>query len=453
MGEAKRRKKVDPSYGKGFGKVPQHRRAKVGTIVQTAMTKNLVDSVEISGSKVMSVHMMVCSHPNFFNRAFCQIRTTKDTITLWSDQPFQKTGSLSTQDREWAGVFKIQVINGSTSQVDRKFSMKNSSIEKDKGSRQSGKSSSLSPIDHFSIEGLLSVRVAKDRSPEKISLQTPSADIDVEKASDSKTTLSPDYEQLTDLYLSEGVSPLQSAIFEWIREHDPSYTNDENSSEEFDQIATTVLDIASKKSKTLASQDPKQANFELKVPFEPSDYSSYRPVQSNLTLARKAMVLINSGFFDNAINELINFEQDSVRILRRHGLVLYMGTNSDGEIFDTACALATWKPFQVTQYVGEERHSLNTIIESTFRDLSPEIQNFRVNVKRADKFPCLTLMCLIENKSTGDVCEFRRHFTAQSGNQLTIPGFSVGNTGVDIVSIPMDIVGSPQHKPGIRGFK
>lgn len=449
MGEAKRRKKIDPDYGK----IPQQRKARVNTIVQTAMTKNLVDSVEISGSEVTSVHMMVCSHPSFFNRAFCQIRTKEDVITLWSDQPFQKTGSLSTQDREWACVFKIQVINGSTSQVNKKFSMKNASVAKDKSIREIGGPSSLSPLDYFLIEGLLSVGIGKDRSPEKISLQIPSTDIDIEKASDSQTVPSPDYEQLSDLYLSEGLVPLQSFIFEWIREHDSSYISDEDSSEEFNQIATTVLDIASKKSKNLASQDLKKASFELKVPFEPSDYSSYRPVQSNLALARKAMVLINSGFFDNAINELINFEQDSVKTLRKYGLVLYMGTNNDGEVFDTACALAMWKPFQVAQYAGEDRHSLNTIIESTFRDLSTEIQSFRMNVKRADKFPCLTLMCIIENKSTGEVCEFRRHFTAQSGNQLTMPGLSTGNAGVDIVSSPMNTIGSPQHKPGIRGFK
>lgn len=447
MGEAKRRKKLDPSYGK----VPQRRGAKASTIVQTAMTKNLVDSAEVFGAKVTSIHMMVCSHPNFFNRAFCQIRTDEDTITLWAEQPFQKTGSLSTRNREWSGAFKLQVVNGTTSQVDRKFSMRNASIE-DNNVHQVDKSSNLSSFDYFSIEGLLSVKVAKDLPPEKISLQLPSPETDVEKASSSLTKPVPDYDRLVDLYLSAGIAPLQQAIFEWIREHDSSYTSDEDSSEEFNQIANTVLDISSKRAKSLASRDPKRANFELKVPFEPSDYSSYRPVQSNLVLARKAMALINSGFFNDAVNDLINFEQDSVRTLRRHGLVIYMGTNSDGEIFDAACALATWKPFQVVQYAGEDRHSLDTVIENTFRDLSTEIQNFRVSIKRADKFPCLTLMCLIENKSTGVVCEFRRHFTAQSGNQLTIPGFSMGNAGVEVVSSPMNVVGSPQHKPTIRGF-
>ena len=132
MGEAKRRRQLDPNYGKSS----KCKGTGTSTIVQTAMTKNLLASVEVLGSKVVSLHMMVSSHPEFFNRAFCQIKTKEQTITLWSNQPFIKSGSIPTHDREWKGTFSIQIINGSISRISRDFSMKSASVEEEKKVRE-----------------------------------------------------------------------------------------------------------------------------------------------------------------------------------------------------------------------------------------------------------------------------------------------------------------------------
>ena len=102
--------------------------------------------------------------------------------------------------------------------------------------------------------------------------------------------------------------------------------------------------------------------------------------------------------------------------------------------------------------MGEQRNSLNSVIKKTFQPIVDKIQDFRVKQKQSDKFPCLSLLCMIENKVTGDICEFRRHFTAQSGGQLIIPGFSDGIDSTVIVSRPMEILGSPKNIPAIRGF-
>jgi hypothetical protein len=129
-----------------------------------------------------------------------------------------------------------------------------------------------------------------------------------------------------------------------------------------------------------------------------------------------------------------------------------MGVNSDLEICDAACSLAKWKPFRVVQYIGEQRNNLDALIKKTFEPLASKIQDFRIKQKRADKFPCLSLLCIVENKITGSICEFRRHYTAQSGGQLIIPGLSDGTDGVSFVSTPMNVIGKPKKIPFIRGF-
>ena len=214
----------------------------------------------------------------------------------------------------------------------------------------------------------------------------------------------------------------------------------------------TVFDMASKQSKTLISHDLKIASFTLKVPFKPQDYYSYQPVQSNLELAEEGMSLINTGLFDKAITQLINIKGDAITTLRQNAIILYMGANIELEIFDAACTLATWKPFKIVQYVGEQRNSLSSLIEKTFNPLANEIQDFRIKQKGADKFPCLSLLCIVENKVTGAICEFRRHFTAQSGGQLIIPGFSERIEDVIIAPRSMDVAGKPKNIPSIRGF-
>jgi hypothetical protein len=265
-------------------------------------------------------------------------------------------------------------------------------------------------------------------------------------------TPQPNYEELTELYLSKGVAALNSSILVWLDENHLSDKNPFIQGSYLNQISRTVFEMASKYSKTLASHHSKNAIFKLKFPFEPTDYPLHKPVKTHLPLANEGMALINTGFFNTAITELINSEKDAIKTVKQNGIVLYMGINDKLEIFDAACVLVTWKPFEIVKFAGEQRNSLNSVIKKTFQPLADRIQDFRVKQKQSDKFPCLSLLCMIENKVTGDVCEFRRHFTAQSGGQLIIPGFSDGTDSTDIVCPPMEILGSPRNIPAIRGF-
>ncbi|MFB2938753.1 hypothetical protein ACE1B6_26170 [Aerosakkonemataceae cyanobacterium BLCC-F154] len=264
----------------------------------------------------------------------------------------------------------------------------------------------------------------------------------------------PDYSSFVDLYLSQGTAGLTSAILDWLVQTEQVYQGEPPAAllNRLNQIAMTVYDMASKQTQTLASQDLKLAAFTLKVPMEPEDFSGYQPVMNNRELATEAMRLINTGFFDTAITFLINKDGDAVGTLRKHGIVLYMGTNNNLEIIDAACALVTWKPFEVTTYAGENRNSLNSLIEKTFRPLAEKIQKFRIEQKGANKFPCLSLLCLIENKTDGAVCEFRKHYTAQGGTQLIIPGFSSTTNNVVAVYPAMNVLGLTRSIPAIRGF-
>jgi hypothetical protein len=240
--------------------------------------------------------------PDFFNRGFCQITTESKLITLWSDQPFQKIGSLLTQDREWLGDFNIQIINGSVTECSRKFSMKNISVNPNE--LDDNLNSLLNTyFDQFIIEDLISVKVGVDLAPEDINIQIP---LIYHKTQSSDLPCNPDYEELADLYLSKGIAPLQSAIGDWLQKNSLIDQDPSDNLSYFNQISMTVFDIASKKSNTLASRDLKKATFTIKIPFELQDYYSYQPVQSQIELAKEAMALINTGFFDKAITELIN---------------------------------------------------------------------------------------------------------------------------------------------------
>jgi hypothetical protein len=264
----------------------------------------------------------------------------------------------------------------------------------------------------------------------------------------------PDYSSLVDLYLSQGTAGLLPAIFDWLLQTEQIYHGEPPSDllNRANQVAMTVYEMASKQAHTLASQDLKLAEFSLKLPLEPDDFGGYQPVINNLELATEAMRLINTGFFDPAITFLINRDGDTVGSLRKHGVVLYMGTNNNLEIIDAACALVTWKPFEVSIYAGEQRNSLNKLIEKTFSPLAGKIQTFRIEQKGANRFPCLSLLCLAENRATGTVCEFRRHYTAQGGNQLIIPGYSSGGNNSFSVYPKMNVLGKPTKIPDIRGF-
>jgi len=267
--------------------------------------------------------------------------------------------------------------------------------------------------------------------------------------------IEPDYQDLVDLYLEQGVAGLAARLFDWLLESGQVYEKDSPLSvlSRVNQIGMTVCEMASKQSKNLSSYEFKLASFTIKVPFLIEDFGTYMPVVNNQELALQAMRLVNSGFFDTAITMLINFQGDSVRTLRNHGIVLYMGTDSDLDIIDAACGLVTWQPPKVVTYVGEQRNSLTGLIENTFRPLVERIQKYRIEQKAANKFPCLSLLCLIEDKANGSICEFRKHFSAQGGNQLIISGFSSStNTGIPL-NAPLHILGSPSNIPNIRGFK
>lgn len=436
------------------------------TICHIAMTKYLVESVEVMGSRVQSIHLMVCHHPDFANQGFCQIKTEDNVITFWSEQPFSKSGSLLTNNREWSGIFRLQIINGVISQCYRKFSMKN--IQ-----QQNSSAFPEEAVDIFQIEDIICTRVGVDLPPEEIDLQTPLMNFPIGKSTqlqnktyshtlqndDSNnvevfTRPEPNYQKLVELYPSKGVDALNLAISDWLQQNTLDTKVDiYHHINNLNQIAMTVYEMASKQSQNLASHDPKLCTFTLKVPFEPIDYYSYPPVQNNLPLAQEGMSLINTGFFDKPITDLINSEGDAVSTLRRHAVVIYMGTNNKLEIFDAACAIITLQPLKVVRYVGEQRNSLTSVIEKTFKPLVEKIITFRKTQKGADKFPCLSLLCIVQNKVDGKICEFRRHFTAQSGGQLIIPGFSSGQDDVVHVPTPMDVAGQPRNIPVIRGFK
>ena len=172
----------------------------------------------------------------------------------------------------------------------------------------------------------------------------------------------------------------------------------------------------------------------------------------NKELATEGMKLINTGFFDKAITYLINSENGPRMTLKKSGVVLYMGIDNSEAIVDAACCLVRWNPIDIILYAGEQRYNLNNRIEKTFSPLVKDIQNFRINVKAADKFPCLTLLCLVENKATRTISEWRRHYTAQSGEQLTIPGFNQKQSNALNIHSPLNILGKPKNIPVIRKF-
>lgn len=268
----------------------------------------------------------------------------------------------------------------------------------------------------------------------------------------------PDYLPLVNAYLKYGSSHLNLKIREWLEDNDPSYIAYQNiegklvpNLDRVNKIAETVYTLASKQSKIMSSKDPKRGRFNLSVPSEPDDYGTYAPVRDNPELALEGMRLFNTGFFDKAITELINSDGDVVSTLRKHVVLIYMGTNENYQIIDAACSLVRLKPFQVVKYVGEQRHSLDTSFEKVFKPLAAKIEDFRITQKGADKFPCLTLLFFIENKTNLKFCEFRKHYTAQGGSQLTIPGFSSERQGL-YVGPPLNILGNPLNIPTIRGF-
>ena len=269
----------------------------------------------------------------------------------------------------------------------------------------------------------------------------------------------PDYKSFVDEYLKYGSSHLIVMIQEWMEDHYPPHIAYQNidgklvpNLNRLNKIAETVYVLASKQSKILSSQDPKRGKFNLRVPSEPGDYGTYAPVRDNPELALEGMRLFNTGFFDKAITELINSDDDVVSTLRKYVVLIYMGTNENYEIIDAACSLVRLKPFQVIKYVGEQRHSLDTRFEDVFKSLASKIEDYRIDQKGADKYPCLTLLFFIENKTNLKFCEFRKHYTAQGGSQLTIPGFSSQTQGV-YAGPPLNILGNPRNIPTIRGFK
>jgi len=268
----------------------------------------------------------------------------------------------------------------------------------------------------------------------------------------------PDYQSLVDEYLKYGSSHLTVKIQEWMEDNDPLHIASQNidgklvlNLDRLNKIAETVYVLASKQSKLLSSKDQKRGRFNLCVPSELSEYGASAPVHDHPELALEGMRLFNTGFFDKAITELINSDGDAVSTLRKYVVLIYMGNNENYEIIDAACSLVRLKPFQVVKYVGEQRHSLDTRLEKVFKPLASKIEDFRIAQKGSDKYPCLTLLFFIENKTNQKFCEFRRHYTAQGGSQLIIPGFSSKTQGVYAGS-PLNILGNPLNIPTIRGF-
>jgi hypothetical protein len=141
-----------------------------------AMTKRLTKPVYIDNSRVESIHILVCTHPAYFNRGFCHIKTQSHQITLWLDDPFKKKdlgieNSLEFRVREWYGIFTTEIIDGKTYSVNRKFSMKSLpdlSAEFKMQAMFTGQA-----VDLFVIEGLVSTETSVDLPPEEIVIQAP----------------------------------------------------------------------------------------------------------------------------------------------------------------------------------------------------------------------------------------------------------------------------------------
>jgi len=91
----------------------------VGELKHIAMTKSLTEEITVYGSKILSVHLFVCTHQDLFNRGFCHIKTVNDKITLWADEPFKLVTTSS--NREWKGVFTTEIINGKIEKITRNF--------------------------------------------------------------------------------------------------------------------------------------------------------------------------------------------------------------------------------------------------------------------------------------------------------------------------------------------
>ncbi|MCT7989748.1 hypothetical protein [Laspinema olomoucense] len=182
MGDAKRRKKMDPNYGKSPPpneppKPPKDDDSNMRLIRhEQAMTKRLTEPVYVHDSLVKSIHMGVCLHPDLFNRGFCQIETQKHKITLWLDKPFEKrnpgTGNpLDFLKREWYGTFRLKIVNREVFEVDINFSMQ--SLPDLKPDALLTGMFSGEAVDKFVIDGLVSTAVSVDSAPEDIILQAP----------------------------------------------------------------------------------------------------------------------------------------------------------------------------------------------------------------------------------------------------------------------------------------
>lgn len=149
---------------------------KVLLIKHEAMTKRLTKPVYIDGSRVESIHMLVCQHHAYLNRGFCHIKTQSHQITLWLDKPFKKRDQgienfLEFPVREWYGTFTTEIIDGKICSVNRKFSMKSLpdlGLEVQMQAMLTGQA-----VDRFVIEGLISAEISVDLPPEEIIIQAP----------------------------------------------------------------------------------------------------------------------------------------------------------------------------------------------------------------------------------------------------------------------------------------
>jgi hypothetical protein len=159
----------------------KNRKDNIVLIKHEAMTKRLTKPVYIDGSQVESIHMLVCQHPAYFNRGFCHIKTKKNQITLWLDEPFKKKtpktkNFLGFGNREWCGIFTTEIIDGKVSSVKRKFSMKslpNLGMEGNMQAMFTGEA-----VDQFIIEGLISTETSVDLPPEEIIIQAPPCNVE-----------------------------------------------------------------------------------------------------------------------------------------------------------------------------------------------------------------------------------------------------------------------------------
>ncbi|MEI6829365.1 MAG: hypothetical protein WCK64_05865 [Synechococcaceae cyanobacterium ELA445] len=205
-----------------------------------------------------------------------------------------------------------------------------------------------------------------------------------------------DYQFLVNEYLENGPLELAASIMGWMVKHDPPHLAYQTvdgkvlpNLDRLNKIEETVYILASKHSKVFSSKDLKRGEFKLRTPLDPDYFASHAPVRDNPELALEGMLLVNTGFFDKAITDLINTDGDSIGTLRNHVVVIYMGTNEEYEIIDAACSLASLKPFQIVKYAGEQRNSLDSKLERIFSPLTTKIDNFRVQKKGADKVPVL----------------------------------------------------------------